>query len=117
MSAGKNLDFVLLLEVYECMLTDRQQELMKYYYWEDMSLGEISENSGITRQAVRDSIKRGEQALIQLEEKLGLVGKIVKCREQFDKISVLAERKFRSMENDNDLKTISKLASEGREIF
>ena len=43
---------------------------MKYYYWEDMSLGEISENSGITRQAVRDLIKHGEERLYELEEGL-----------------------------------------------
>lgn len=111
MSIGKNLDFALLLEVYECMLTQRQRELMEYYYWEDMSLGEISENSGITRQAVRDSIKRGEQTITQLEEKLGLAVKISRCRSIFNDISALAE------ENGNNLNRILKLAAEGREIF
>lgn len=112
MSAGKNLDFVLLLDVYECMLTDRQKELMEYYYCDDMSLGEISENSGITRQAVRDGIKRAEQTLTSLEEKLGLAAKIVKCRDTFDEISKLA-----SQQNDIDLKKISQLAAQGRDIF
>lgn len=112
MSIGKNLDFVLLLEVYECMLTKRQQELMEYYYWEDMSLGEISENSGITRQAVRDSIKRAEQTLKNFEDKLGLAEKIVKCKNIFSEISAL------SAENNNEnFKDILKLASDGRDIL
>lgn len=114
MSVGKNLDYVLLLDVYECMLTDRQRELMEYYYWEDMSLGEISENSGITRQAVRDSIKRAEQTLTGLEEKLGLAGKIVKCREAFDDI---AENARQMNADDEHLENIKVLAAEGREIF
>lgn len=111
MSIGKNLDFALLLEVYECMLTQRQRELMEYYYWEDMSLGEISENFGITRQAVRDSIKRGEQTIIQLEEKLGLAVKISECRRVFNDISVLAKK------NGDNLNQILKLADEGKDIF
>ncbi len=111
MSVGKNLDFALLLEVYECMLTERQRELMEYYYWEDMSLGEISENSGITRQAVRDSIKRGEQTLTQLEEKLMLAVKIAECKKVFGEISALAD------DENEKLKEISILAAKGREIF
>ena len=112
MSAGKNLDFVLLLDVYECMLTDRQRELMEYYYCDDMSLGEISENSGITRQAVRDGIKRAEQTLTLLEDKLGLAGKIVRCRDTFDEISGLA-----SKSDDIVMNRISQLAVQGRDIF
>ncbi len=112
MSTGKNLDFVLLLDVYECMLTERQRELMEYYYWEDMSLGEISENSGITRQAVRDSIKRAEQTLSGLEEKLGLAEKIVKCKSIFNEISELsAKRKSENFEK------ISALADNGKNIL
>ncbi len=112
MSIGKNLDFVLLLEVYSCMLTERQKELMEYYYWEDMSLGEISENSNITRQAVHDSIKRAEQTLTQLEEKLGLAEKIVKCRNTFNQISDLADK------NDSkNLSEISRLAVLGADIL
>ncbi len=112
MSTGKNLDFVLLLDVYECMLTERQRELMEYYYWEDMSLGEISENSGITRQAVRDSIKRAEQTLSDLEEKLGLADKIVKCKNIFNEISALSAK----FESEN-FKKISVLADNGKDIL
>jgi len=109
MSVEKNLDFVLLLDVYESMLTDRQKELMEYYYCDDMSLGEISENSGITRQAVRDGIKRAEQTLTSLEEKLSLAEKIVKCRDVFNEILKLSA--------ENQSEEIAKLALKGKELF
>ena len=51
------------------MLTDRQRDVMELYYWEDLSLGEIAESNNITRQAVRDSIKRGEMTLAEFEKK------------------------------------------------
>ena len=50
---AKNLDFVILLDIYGNMLTDRQRDVMELYYWEDLSLGEIAESNNITRQAVR----------------------------------------------------------------
>lgn len=105
----KNLDYALLLEVYGAVLTERQHELMEFYYWEDMSLGEISENLGITRQAVRDGIKRSEQTLIHLEQKLGFAEKINKTKDVFSDISKLAL--------DIDNKNIYKLSEKGKEMF
>lgn len=113
MSGMKNLDFALLLDVYESMLTDRQCELMKFYYWEDMSLGEIAEYLGITRQAVRDGIKRGEQTLMHLEAKLKLAEKISRCQKIFRDIASCA-LKSDSEENMNMIYT---LAAEGWEIL
>ncbi|WP_249299491.1 sigma factor-like helix-turn-helix DNA-binding protein [Feifania hominis] len=52
------------------MLTDKQREVMDYYYNDDLSLAEIAEHTNITRQGVRDSIKRGEALLLELEAKL-----------------------------------------------
>ncbi len=72
----KDLSFCYLLDTYRAMLTDNQVQMMTYYYDEDLSLGEIAENYGITRQGVRDSIKRGEKTLLELEEKLGLCEKL-----------------------------------------
>lgn len=121
MSGMKNLDFALLLEVYECMLTDRQRELMEFYYWEDMSLGEISQYLGITRQAVRDGIKRSEQLLTDMEEKLKLAEKIVKCREMFGIIADYAGNtvsvKNTGTELKETLKKIHDIAVSGREMF
>jgi len=62
-----------LLDFYGAMLTDRQKSVMEMHYSDDLSLSEISEALNITRQAVHDSIKRGESTLNNYEEKLGLV--------------------------------------------
>ncbi len=72
---AKNLEFADLLIVYGGMLTDKQKDVLELYYDEDLSLGEIAENLDISRQGVRDSIKRGEETLLQLEEQLGLMKK------------------------------------------
>ena len=70
---GKNLDMTLLLDFYGDMLTDKQRTFISYYYNDDLSLSEIAANEGITRQGVRDAIKRAEAQLVGLEERLGLV--------------------------------------------
>lgn len=67
----KNLEISTLLDYYGNVLTARQREVMEQYYNEDLSLAEIAENFGITRQGVRDAIKRGEVILLDLEEQVG----------------------------------------------
>ncbi len=69
---AKNLQIALLLDVYGEMLTEKQRDAVELYYNEDLSLAEISEHMGITRQGVRDSIKRAENQLLDFEEKMGL---------------------------------------------
>ena len=63
----------LLFDFYSDVLTDRQKEFYDLYYNEDLSLGEIAENNGITRQGVRDVIVRAEAILTDLEDKTGLI--------------------------------------------
>ena len=69
----KNLIYTELLDIYKGLLTDKQAEAMEYYYDSDYSLGEISELMDISRQGVRDFIKRGEATISEMEEKLHLV--------------------------------------------
>lgn len=69
---SKNLEISYLLDFYGEVLTEKQRDVMYQYYNEDLSLAEIAENFGITRQGVRDAIKRGEATLITLEEKGGV---------------------------------------------
>ncbi len=69
---AKNLAFSFLLDFYGEMLTEKQREAIEYYYNEDLSLSEIAQNQGITRQGVRDAIKRAESLLYEMEERLGL---------------------------------------------
>lgn len=69
---AKNLEISLLLDFYGDMLTDKQRNVVELYYNEDLSLSEIAAHSQITRQGVRDSIKRAESVLLDLEDRLGL---------------------------------------------
>ena len=70
---AKNLEMTILLDFYGDMLTPKQRDFLDYYYNQDYSLAEIAANVGITRQGVRDAIKRAEAKLLSMEEKLGLV--------------------------------------------
>ncbi|MCD7784532.1 MAG: DNA-binding protein [Oscillospiraceae bacterium] len=69
---AKDLKYSVLLDIYGGMLTDKQREMMELYYNDDLSLSEIADNCGISRQGVRDAIKRGEDSLNELEEKVGV---------------------------------------------
>ena len=66
----KNVEISILCDLYGKLLTDKQFELLNDYYNNDLSLSEIAENNQITRQAVRDIIKKGEKKLFEYEEKL-----------------------------------------------
>lgn len=68
---AKNLEISFLLDFYGDVLTEKQRDVMEQYYNDDLSLAEIADNFGITRQGVRDSIKRGEGILLELEQKVG----------------------------------------------
>ncbi len=71
----KDLKISLLFDCYGELLNDKQREIFDCYYNEDFSLSEVAENFGITRQGVRDFVKRTEQQLLEYEEKLGLYKK------------------------------------------
>ena len=83
---SKNLEISTLLDYYGMLLTDKQRETVEYYYDDDLSLGEIAENTGISRQGVRDSIKRSETILLEAEEKLGLIKKSEMLKNSIEKI-------------------------------
>lgn len=65
----------VLLDFYGQLLSEKQLEIMNYYYNDDLSLREISDMIGITRQGVHNTLKRSESFLRELERKLGLYGK------------------------------------------
>ncbi len=88
---AKDLKFVMLLDCYGELLTEHQRNTMELYYCEDLSLSEISEPLGITRQAVRDLIKRTEQLLLEYEEKLGFAERLNKMKGCFNRLSFIAE--------------------------
>ncbi len=78
---AKDLYISALLDVYGEFLSEKTRTLTDYYYNEDLSLAEISENEGITRQGVRDAVKRAEIQLKELEEKCGYCKKFLRLKE------------------------------------
>ena len=73
----KNVEVSMLLQIYGELLTEKQYRVIDYYYNEDLSLSEIAENEEITRQGVRDIIKKGEKKLFEYEEKLLFMKKTI----------------------------------------
>ena len=81
-----------LLDIYGSLLKDGQRDVLDLYYNGDLSLSEIGEDTGITRQGVRDALKKGEAKLLEFEEKLGFYGKSQKLRDGLDAIAEKASR-------------------------
>ncbi|MGI6576847.1 MAG: YlxM family DNA-binding protein [Eubacteriales bacterium] len=88
---GKSIELVLLFDFYGNMLTEKQREFFDLYYNQDLSLSEIAENEGITRQGVRDAIVRAKNILCEFEEKLGLHKRYGNIDESLEKILSSAE--------------------------
>ena len=76
----------MLAELYGKLLTEKQYELINDYYNNDLSLSEIAENNGITRQAVRDIIKKGEKKLFEYEEKLLFMKRTLNQEQKIQKV-------------------------------
>lgn len=83
---AKNYELAVLFDFYGDMLTDKQKSFLDYYYNDDLSLSEIAENEGITRQGVRDAIKKAEQQLVDAEAKLGFAARDRLMRESLGQI-------------------------------
>ncbi len=88
---SKNLEMSYLLDFYGEVLTEKQRDMMQQYFNMDLSLSEIADNFNITRQGVRDAIKRGEGILTQLEGQIGFAAKYRALIEGVDQIKTLAQ--------------------------
>ena len=82
----KNVKLSILCQLYGKLLTKKQYEFLNDYYNNDLSLSEIAENNGITRQAVRDNIKKGEKKLFEYEEKLLFMKRMLNQEEKIQKV-------------------------------
>ena len=87
---NKFLEQALLFDFYGELLTDHQKEIYEQFALEDLSLSEIAEMKGISRQGVHDLIKRCNKMLEGYEEKLHLVEKFLNIREQVHRIKEIA---------------------------
>ena len=81
----KNVKISMLCQIYGKLLTKKQLEILTDYYNNDLSLTEIAENNQITRQAVRDIIKKGEKKLFEYEEKLMFMKRTLNQEKKIEK--------------------------------
>ena len=91
---AKDLSISVLLDFYGDMLTEKQKDVVELYYNEDLSLAEIAENYGISRQGVRDVIVRAVATMQEVEDKTGIIKRFEAQRPHLDAIeSAAAEMK------------------------
>lgn len=95
---AKDLKWAYLIDTYGGLLTDKQLEVVDLYYNEDLSLSEIAENCGISRQGVRDSIKRAENTMLELEDSLKLAERMRAVQSIADSVRACAKEII--IEND-----------------
>lgn len=103
------LDFAILFDIYSPLLTDKQRDTLDLYCNEDLSLAEIAETAGTTRQAVMNCIRLTERNLNELEDKMRLAERSKQASDMLDRIDSLA--------NDGKCDEITALTSKLRELI
>ncbi|MBD9158434.1 MAG: DNA-binding protein [Clostridiales bacterium] len=101
----KNVEISILCQLYGKLLSEKQLEFIDDYYNNDLSLSEIAENHGITRQAVRDMLKKGEKKLFEYEEKLLFMKRMLNQEKKIEEI-LLELTKIQKDYTDNEVASI-----------
>lgn len=99
----KTLRDSLLMDFYGELLPKRQKDVIKLYYEEDLSLSEISEEFGISRQGVHDALKKGQLSLAEYEKTLGLIQKFQDQRQKIRELSKELESIIDNKQGDVNL--------------
>jgi predicted DNA-binding protein YlxM (UPF0122 family) len=105
------LEQALLFDFYGELLTEHQKEIYEQFVLDDLSLGEIAREAGISRQGVHDLIKRCNKILQEYEEKLHLVEKFLKIKEKVHQIDSILEE-YQETESRKLIEDIRKIAGE-----
>lgn len=112
----QNVKISMLNQIYGGLLTKKQNEIIDEYYNNDLSLSEIAENHGITRQAVRDILKKSEKKLFEYEKILWFMKKNLEQEnkrkeiiKQIEKVRKNTQDKETSKQLSNILKELKKL--------
>ena len=87
----KRREIALLFDIYSALLSPRQRDVLDLYYNDDLSLSEIAEDLGITRQGVRNAVVTGEKTLFRLEDSLGVSRRELAVRAAAEKIMALSD--------------------------
>ena len=93
----------LLYDFYGQLLSKRQREVMELYHEENLTLAEIADEFGISRQGVHDALKNAEKSLNGYEEKLGLVAKFQKSSDAVKQIDTIIDKVIESMDASDDV--------------
>ncbi len=101
----KNVEISILCQLYGKLLSEKQLEFIDDYYNNDLSLSEIAENNVITRQAVRDIIKKGEKKLFEYEEKLLFMKRMLNQEKKIEKV-LLELTKIQQDYTDNEIASV-----------
>ena len=101
------LKLSVLFDYYGKVLTDKQADVCDMYFNQNLSLSEISEIMGITRQGVRDSLKKSEKILVEHEEKLGIYNKDLKISGYISEIGNILESSGIEPEFKDEIKKIT----------
>lgn len=80
----KNVEIGILYEYYGGLLTETQSESIEKYYLEDLSITEIADMMGVSKQSISENLKRSERTLLNFEENLGLYKKMISLSELID---------------------------------
>ena len=88
----KTLNMTLLFDFFGDLLTEKQREYFDLYYNEDLSLSEIAENAGISRQGVRDLIVRAENFILETERNTGIVARFEQMQREIARAERCAEK-------------------------
>lgn len=99
---SKELELSVLFDLYAPLLTQKQQELFSLYYFEDLSLSEIALQCGISRQGVRDSVKRTESQLRAWEEQIGFYQRLARVKQSAVQIQACCRQLLKQQDLSKD---------------
>ena len=102
----KDMNIGFLLDFYGDILKERRRDALDFYYNNDMSLSEIAEEMGISRQGVRDLIKKAEEELFFYEEKLGLAKRFENAQKHAEAALSLCEGGAATAEIEKEIRLL-----------
>ena len=92
---SRKIELAWLAAFYGGLLTDKQRQVLALHCEEDLSLGEIAQEAGISRQGVHDMLTRAAQRLFEMEEKLGMAARFQRMEDGLEKCrSLLQEKRY-----------------------
>lgn len=109
---AKDLSISVLMDFYGELLTPKQLEALDFYYNQDLSLAEIASDMGVSRQGVRNFIIKGEEHLMEFEQKLHLVERFTEINKTADELKVRLKSLPDHSEKEKMLSDIDRIKSQ-----